>query len=390
MGFIHKGKKEFKSFSGGIFSLMTLLVILAYFIYLASDVWNFEVALKSSLLKRDLVFDNSTYGFNSSNFDFAVNLEYIGFNKTRKSKLHQFVSLEVVSVRTYWEESEQGAVYAYDVKWIGAQKCPAGIFNNDSAFLDQLDIVGNYFCPTSSNFTLQGSSSSKESSFLLSISGSAARPSWIFSNLGGLCFTGGAEGGCLRDELLLRVYGIIFFWRELGAAPPIELPTTQQGGPLRAIILHDHQVGSEHSDLKDSQFFSQLNARNESYTTVRIYSQYSRTYLPYNPNTPFIAMMIFMDEDMHINERTAFNLVTALQSIGGFASVIMIFARITFVFFQKANYYQEIISLLYSCPQADDTPFEKSINKSEFPSRPADFLSNQNFSIQMQLNSQAP
>mmetsp|Transcript_12673 Transcript_12673/g.12507 ORF Transcript_12673/g.12507 Transcript_12673/m.12507 type:complete len:102 (+) Transcript_12673:970-1275(+) len=101
-------------------------------------------------------------------------------------------------------------------------------------------------------------------------------------------------------------------------------------------------------------------------------------------------MMIFMDEDMHINERTAFNLVTALQSIGGFASVIMIFARITFVFFQKANYYQEIISLLYSCPQADDTPLEKSINKSEFPSRPADFLSNQNFSIQMQLNSQAP
>jgi len=80
MGFIHKGKKEFKSFSGGIFSLMTLLVILAYFIYLASDVWNFEVALKSSLLKRDLVFDNSTYGFNSSSFDFAVNLEYIGFN----------------------------------------------------------------------------------------------------------------------------------------------------------------------------------------------------------------------------------------------------------------------------------------------------------------------
>jgi len=74
VGFTHKKIRTYKSASSGVFSILTLLLVIAYFLYLASDIWNFKVSLKNSLSKRDLIFDNTSFDLTDYDFYAALNL----------------------------------------------------------------------------------------------------------------------------------------------------------------------------------------------------------------------------------------------------------------------------------------------------------------------------
>mmetsp|Transcript_1186 Transcript_1186/g.1194 ORF Transcript_1186/g.1194 Transcript_1186/m.1194 type:complete len:80 (+) Transcript_1186:262-501(+) len=77
-------------------------------------------------------------------------------------------------------------------------------------------------------------------------------------------------------------------------------------------------------------------------------SQYSRKQISYSNSIPFCVVAIFLDENVDINERTAFNLVNALQVLGGFSSVVMVASKILFNFVQQFNFYQEMVARYYT------------------------------------------
>mmetsp|Transcript_22798 Transcript_22798/g.22017 ORF Transcript_22798/g.22017 Transcript_22798/m.22017 type:complete len:82 (-) Transcript_22798:54-299(-) len=79
---------------------------------------------------------------------------YIGSNFSRVDKLHQFVSLNIETVRGYWLQTDNSTVYAYDLGSIEVERCTEEAFNNDTKYTDAVHVVGNYFCPVSRNLSL--------------------------------------------------------------------------------------------------------------------------------------------------------------------------------------------------------------------------------------------
>mmetsp|Transcript_13772 Transcript_13772/g.9932 ORF Transcript_13772/g.9932 Transcript_13772/m.9932 type:complete len:85 (+) Transcript_13772:187-441(+) len=75
------------------------------------------------------------------------------------------MSLQVITVRAFWNDTPDGSVYTFEPGMIPLQRCTNDTFNGDQKYLDKVGVVGNYFCPSRKDLMLQGGTSSEEFSF---------------------------------------------------------------------------------------------------------------------------------------------------------------------------------------------------------------------------------
>jgi len=54
----------------------------------------------------------------------------------------------------FWDNTEDGSEFVIKIDSVGVEKCKEDAFNNDTEYLEKLNIVGNYYCPMSKNFRL--------------------------------------------------------------------------------------------------------------------------------------------------------------------------------------------------------------------------------------------
>ena len=68
----YNNQVTFKTFIGGIMTIISRIAILAYFLYQFRDLANHKKVITKKTNILNLAEDNSTYFLNSSNFDIAL------------------------------------------------------------------------------------------------------------------------------------------------------------------------------------------------------------------------------------------------------------------------------------------------------------------------------
>lgn len=84
---------KFKTFQGGILSVLLILAFFGFFVFEAKDVWNKTSTSKQSLEVRNLAFDTRKVELLKDNFDFAIKFAYYGVVPDVLSNLSQYIDI---------------------------------------------------------------------------------------------------------------------------------------------------------------------------------------------------------------------------------------------------------------------------------------------------------
>ncbi len=75
----YKNETTFKSSFGGTMTLLSILTLLAYFgVLLSQIIYSENYSITNSRFIRNLYLDDTAYDFDTSNFDLAFHLSYLG------------------------------------------------------------------------------------------------------------------------------------------------------------------------------------------------------------------------------------------------------------------------------------------------------------------------
>jgi hypothetical protein len=77
----YKGDPQIKSLLGGMATIISRTLVIAYFVYQCKWVFDRDYMLETSVMKRDLSKDDKLVHLNKTNFDFGINLQYNFYEK---------------------------------------------------------------------------------------------------------------------------------------------------------------------------------------------------------------------------------------------------------------------------------------------------------------------
>lgn len=105
MALTYKKDSRFKSFHGGLFTIVTLLSCLGYFCFQLGDVWNQKSTSKTTLFKRNLTFDKTAINLTLETFDFALSVFYLGNDSYVPSNLDEYIDIKLIQNEISWDTS---------------------------------------------------------------------------------------------------------------------------------------------------------------------------------------------------------------------------------------------------------------------------------------------
>ena len=93
----YKGENQIKSSIGGLATILSRSLVVAYFLYQCSGVIQRDYTLQSTITNINLSSDPYTFTLDQSNFDFGMYLQYIfsGSEPNVQANLDQYVDLMV-------------------------------------------------------------------------------------------------------------------------------------------------------------------------------------------------------------------------------------------------------------------------------------------------------
>lgn len=99
------GNQTIKTFPGGLATILARFTIFIFFIYKSYGVYNQDHTLQTSVLRRDLTTDLTTYNLNQDNFDFGLRIENVldMFEPDVTRNLELYVDIKVTQNHCKWE-----------------------------------------------------------------------------------------------------------------------------------------------------------------------------------------------------------------------------------------------------------------------------------------------
>ena len=95
---------------GGVATIAARLIVFVYFAIQCKNVFNKDYNLQTSLLKRDLTLDTTTYNLTKDNFDIGLRLDYLLKDQEPEvwENLDQYVDLRVTQNTYQWVNDGKG------------------------------------------------------------------------------------------------------------------------------------------------------------------------------------------------------------------------------------------------------------------------------------------
>jgi len=95
----------------------------------------------------DLTVDQTIYTINETQFDFAVYVNTLSGNETRRQTYYRYMKYYVSALYQSWEIDETGvALSVWGEDELKSIPCPSGRFLNDTNFTDSIGLEENYLC----------------------------------------------------------------------------------------------------------------------------------------------------------------------------------------------------------------------------------------------------
>ncbi|CDW88841.1 UNKNOWN [Stylonychia lemnae] len=163
----YQKSQTFKSVIGGIFTLITRLSILVFFLLELANVLRKQSTIKNSNYIRDLANDLTEYQFDQSNFDIAVSLSYMNdWTQSITPVIYRYALVSISQMSFGFVVQDGQLVWELKEDDFPLIKCPPGRFLGEEKITKTLGIETSFLCPDKLNLTLQGSFSSKQAKFL--------------------------------------------------------------------------------------------------------------------------------------------------------------------------------------------------------------------------------
>ncbi|CDW84441.1 UNKNOWN [Stylonychia lemnae] len=152
----YKNEPVLKSHAGGVATILSRVIVLAFMIVQIQDVYNRVCTIQTSIYKRDLNSDFTEFNLTEQIFDIGLKLEYIFFEKdpTIQANLDQYVYLQLSQNEYQWIKNSKGQRVQIKYKQkVELTKCEQGIYDS-------------FQCPERVNFQIGGSFAVQKSKFI--------------------------------------------------------------------------------------------------------------------------------------------------------------------------------------------------------------------------------
>lgn len=148
----YKGRQTYKSFLGGLVTIIVVSFILVYFFVMIKESVRFEkFTVITSLQKQNLAKGENELILNKDIFDIAYKAFYIGSDQEISENLDEYFyfAFERVKYEIITDETEirlSGNTYKWEAEKIGTETCNKERFLGDYEKAQILGITGLYEC----------------------------------------------------------------------------------------------------------------------------------------------------------------------------------------------------------------------------------------------------
>jgi len=325
----YKGEKSYKTLSGGIFTILLLLFLFFYIIYLLEILFTQDYAQESTTTKvTDLYNTDEVHEIGDAGFAFAF--AYTGDNAEFLLD-SQYFTLRIIQNKFFRDENNDITNITED---LGAQLCGDNFPYNKQNELDRLSIA-TFFCPVNYGYSL---TSNQYSDYHENIEIRLER-----------CST-----GCVSSVLInsfiqdgsFELVTVNSYFDFKDYSDPVKQYLQQ--GDLSYLIqdfaqLIDITIQENNAETFDSIFF------NVSPEEERFYSVGERRYkvAPESSINAIFRIRFTLDDAVITHERTVFTILDMIGQIGGVYGLLFLLGQVIFGYISEKYFLRSVISKLF-------------------------------------------
>ncbi|CDW76231.1 UNKNOWN [Stylonychia lemnae] len=148
ISFTYKNSSTFKSFLGGIVTLIFRIAVLVYLVTELINAMQKKSTISNSTYIRNIAEDFTVYEMTNQKFDLAFQIQLDGaYAPQDLSKFLEFTFSEIG-----FEWAPDGKSYKQNYREIPLIRCPNGRFNNETIQTDNIKLTESYLCHQTIDF----------------------------------------------------------------------------------------------------------------------------------------------------------------------------------------------------------------------------------------------
>ncbi|CDW87111.1 UNKNOWN [Stylonychia lemnae] len=351
---------QYKTKSGGVLTIVSLLIIIAYLIYNLNDVYNQKFQITSTSLLKELLRTKEIHNVQNS-FDIAAQVVYTGPDSYVADNIDLYFTIYAQQLKRIGLGAHGTANFSLDYQ-IHFEPCKSGRFKDldDAA---EIRGINNYFmCPKNTDFSVMGDFGSIEQKMLVVIVDYCNQTFLDLQspNSNRICKS--------MEEIDQIVPFTILYYHSLQSQfdqydfsdnplkqTLIEVPLQLISGICSAyfykftetkVTLKDHFL-SNSLGQKDIIFYNYDQKKNDN-MNFNYYPTDKTLGSAYLPNGwPLVAVLHLMDPYVKLESRIRFSITDAMSQTGGFAGTITLIFFLLSKFAKLGSYEEAMIKKLY-------------------------------------------
>eukprot|EP00347_Sterkiella_histriomuscorum_P014730 403359766 len=291
---MYKSKDTYQTIYGGLFTIITRLLVLAFFIYGLIDVYNKQNSIVKKTLYRDPLKENVRIDVDQQKFDMGITFSVYDYNSDFYDNIYRYFQVKV-SNATVSHNSLGG--YDFEEDFFPLSYCSKDRFGGDEVIAEQM-VTDSLLCPDNLKFLLAGSLTGNFSTFAIFI-----KP-------------------CDNDILIQQNKNF----------------TCAQG------VQQYFNLQQSYVDTQDSWFGNMIG--NVQYSYLELISGALQYFKAVGGNAQFSIQFYTSKNEDHIT-RTVKTFIDCISLTGGLSSVIALIAKLTIVKIQQQYLHQSIIKKMF-------------------------------------------
>eukprot|EP00347_Sterkiella_histriomuscorum_P008330 403345503 len=381
INFMYKSKDTYQTIYGGLFTIITRLLVLAFFIYGLIDVFNRQNSIVKKTLYRDPLKENIRIDVDQQKFDIGMTFAVYDFQSDFYDNIYRYFQVKV-SNSTVGHNKLGG--YEWEEDFFQLSSCSQERFGDDKTIREEMH-TDSLLCPDNLKFLLAGSVTGNFSSFTIFIK-PCDNDVLIQQNKNFTCASQ-TEIKEIFDQawvqvLIMTSYFDVYEFNQ----SPIKYTYTNFDYYLSYTqgVQQYFNLQKNFVDTQDSWFGNMIG--NVQYSYLELIKGAQQYYQAQEGGNPQFTIQFYTSSNEDHTTRSVKTFIDCISLTGGLSSVIALIAKLSIVKVQQKYLHQSIIKKIFKIQKKQKKQASNlSINGGNDQNQEASLLQEKSFDNQNEL-----